>query len=255
MAAGEHPPIVELTIQGWRYAFVALSRMPAVLGLAMLIMFALNVATLPLFPGPQAEPGFAAQAIGTLSGIVTGFLLTPVAIAMHRFVLLGEVAQRYALAPSEPRFMRFFVFTVVYQLLIGVPGSLMSLAGKSETGLGVALALVFFALFVVAVIASVRLLILFPAIAVDARGAEWRNAMADTKGHSWRVLFVMILATIPSLIVTMPLYFTLAWPDGPGFSGGIFLGAVQSVVSVLTLCAFAAIASRLFAAFANKLNG
>ena len=150
--------------------------------------------------------------------------------------------------------MRFFTFTVVYQLLVSVPGTL-SLAGKSGTGLGVALALVFFVLFIVAVIASLRLLILFPAIAVDARGADWRNAMTDTKGHTWRVFFIAILATLPSLIVLLPLYFTLTWPDGPGLAGGIVLSATQAIVSVLTICALAAVASRLFAAFANKLNG
>ena len=255
MAAGEHPPIIGLAMEGWRYAFAALSRMPGLLGVATLFMFALNIVTLPLLPAPQAEPTLGMQVVSFLTSIASGFILTPVAIAMHRFVLLGEVAQRYSLNPSEPRFMRFFTFTVVYQLLVSVPGTLMSLAGKSGTGLGVALALVFFVLFIVAVIASLRLLILFPAIAVDARGADWRNAMTDTKGHTWRVFFIAILATLPSLIVLLPLYFTLTWPDGPGLAGGIVLSATQAIVSVLTICALAAVASRLFAAFANKLNG
>ena len=254
MATDERPAIIGSPIEGWRYAFAALSRMPGVLGVAMGIMLALNIVTLPLLPAPQAEPTLGMQVVSFLTSIASGFILTPVAIAMHRFVLLGEVAQRYSLNPSEPRFMRFFTFTVVYQLLVSVPGTL-SLAGKSGTGLGVALALVFFVLFIVAVIASLRLLILFPAIAVDARGADWRNAMTDTKGHTWRVFFIAILATLPSLIVLLPLYFTLTWPDGPGLAGGIVLSATQAIVSVLTICALAAVASRLFAAFANKLNG
>ena len=254
MATDERPAIIGSPIEGWRYAFAALSRMPGVLGVATLFMFALNIVTLPLLPAPQAEPTLGVQVVSFLTSIASGFVLTPVAIAMHRFVLLGEVAQRYSLNPSEPRFMRFFTFTVVYQLLVSVPGTL-SLAGKSGTGLGVALALVFFVLFIVAVIASLRLLILFPAIAVDARGADWRNAMTDTKGHTWRVFFIAILATLPSLIVLLPLYFTLTWPDGPGLAGGIVLSATQAIVSVLTICALAAVASRLFAAFANKLNG
>ena len=254
MATDERPAIIGSPIEGWRYAFAALSRMPGVLGVAMGIMLALNIVTLPLLPAPQAEPTLGMQVVSFLTSIASGFILTPVAIAMHRFVLLGEVAQRYSLNPSEPRFMRFFTFTVVYQLLVSVPGTL-SLAGKSGTGLGVALALVFFVLFIVAVIASLRLLILFPAIAVDARGADWRNAMTDTKGHTWRVFFIAILATLPSLIVLLPLYFTLTWPDGPGLAGGIVLSATQAIVSVLTICALAAVASRLFASFANKLNG
>ena len=98
----------------------------------------------------------------------------------------------------------------------------MSLTGKMETGLGLALAFIFFVLLVIATIASLRLLIVFPAIAVDARGADWRNAMADTKGHTWRVFFTVLATTLPALVITVPLYFMLAWPQRPGFAGGSF---------------------------------
>jgi hypothetical protein len=256
MAASENPPIIDSAVQGWRYAFAALSRMPGVLGVGILVTLALNVATLPLMPsGPKEDTNLVLQLAGLLIGLVQGFLLTPVAIAVHRFVLLGEVAPRYALTPSEQRFMRFFIFTVVYQLLVGVPGSLMSMTGKAATGLGSVLAFIFFILFIVALIASIRMLILFPAIAVDARGADWRNAMADTKGHSWRVFFISLATSLPMLALVVPLYFMLGGTDGPGFAGGLVLSAVQAVVGVLALAAYAAVASRLFAAFSNRLNG
>ena len=151
--------------------------------------------------------------------------------------------------------MRFFVFSVVYQLLTSVPGLLMSLTGKMESGLGLALAFIFFVLLVIATIASLRLLIVFPAIAVDARGADWRNAMEDTKGHTWRVFFTVLVTSLPALVITVPLYFTLAWPQRPGFADGIVLSILQSGIGVLLLAALAAVASRLFAAFSNKLNG
>ena len=77
MAIGEHPPIIGLAIEGWRYAFAALSRMPGLLGVAVLIMFALNVVTLPLLPDPQAEPTLGLQIMSSLINIVSGFLLTP----------------------------------------------------------------------------------------------------------------------------------------------------------------------------------
>jgi hypothetical protein len=254
MAADEHPPIFDMALQGWRLAFAAFSRMPAVIGIGMLVVFALSVASLPLLPGPKEELSLAIQLLSLLLGFVQGFLLTPVAIAVHRFVLLGEIARYYSLTPSQPRFMRFFLFTVVFQLLTIVPATLMSF-GK-EGGIGVLIwTLAAAALFIAAVIASLRLLILFPAIAVDARGADWRNAMADTKGHTWRVFFIVVLTSLPALVVTMPLYFTLSWPDAPGLIAGLFLSFAQSVVGVLSLAAFAAIASRLFAIFANRLNG
>ncbi len=254
MATSENPPIFELAIEGWRYAFAALSRMPSILGIAMAIVFGLSIVTLPLLPGPDEQPSLFFHLFGFLISIVQAYFLTPVAIAVHRFVLLGELTERYAPNPSDPRFMRFFAFSVVYQLLTGVPSFLMSLTGKTETGVGLVLAFIFFVLLVIALIASLRLLILFPAIAVDARGADWRNAMADTKGHTWRVFFIMLVTSLPALIISVPLYFTLAWPR-PELVGGIVLGVFQAVIGVLLLAACAAVASRLFAAFANKLNG
>jgi hypothetical protein len=151
--------------------------------------------------------------------------------------------------------MRFFIFTAVYQLLVGVPGSLMSLTGKADSGLGSVFAIMFSILFIIALIASIRLLILFPAIAVDARGADWRNAMADTKGHSWRVFFITIVSSLPMVVLVVPLYFMLGGTEGPGFAGSVVLSAAQATVGTLALAAYAAIASRLFAAFANRLNG
>jgi hypothetical protein len=258
MATEQGPFVRDTAVQGWRYAFAALSRMPAVIGAGILVVFVLNVLTLPLLPDVHADPPqpptAGTQILSMLIGIVSGFLLTPVAIAVHRFVLLGEITQRYWPDPRDPRFMRFFLVTIVYQLLIGVPSALVSIAAWSGTGLGISLSLIFSVALAIAIVASLRLLILFPAIAVDAAGAEWRNAMADTKGNTWTVFFIIAVAIIPSIIVSAPLFW-LVPPGGPGFTRGVVIALVQAAVSVFTLCAFAAVASKLFAAFSNKLNG
>ncbi|HKY09684.1 MAG TPA: hypothetical protein VJQ55_15650, partial [Candidatus Binatia bacterium] len=169
MAEADKPSIIGVPIEGWRHAFAALSGMPGLIGAGMVVLFIINLATLPLLPDVRADPPVPptiGMQIGSfLLGIVSGFLLTPVAIAVHRFVLLGELTPRYWPDPRDPRFMRFFLFTVVYQFLIGVPATLMSITAAGGTGPAIVLALVFFAILVVAIIASLRLLILFPAIA------------------------------------------------------------------------------------------
>lgn len=269
MAADANPPIFDTAIHGWRYAFAALSRMPGVLGAAMLMVFALSV--VKRWWLPDVESLFLqAEATGELDigqffqlsflfMIVRSFLLTPVVIAMHCFVLLGEVTPYYALRPSQSRFMRFFIFSIVFQLLLQIPVWLMVTSSEASIVLGLfgmlVLSTVLFALVIASIIVSLRLLILFPAIAVDAGGANWRNAIADTKGHTWRVFFIMLLTSIPVLVLAAPLYFLLGWPDGPSLTSGIILSVVQAVAGVLGLCAFAAVASRLFAAFANRLKG
>ena len=82
----------------------------------------------------------------------------------------------------------------------------------------------------------------FPAIAVDAVGATWSNARNDTKGHSWRVLFVFICTLLPMTIVTMPLTFSIAHGIGIGFIlyAGIKIvagriGDIKPVAGILAL--------------------
>jgi hypothetical protein len=59
------------------------------------------------------------------------FLLTPYFIAVHRFIILGEVTTNYQLTPGEPRFLRFFGWWLVLMLLtfvILVPGLVLPIS-------------------------------------------------------------------------------------------------------------------------------
>jgi hypothetical protein len=251
----DHPPIVDLAIAAWRYAFASFSRMPSVLGVAMLLVFIVNLVTLPLM-SVSSDASIGTEIVSLLIKALLAFLVTPVAIAVHRFVLLGEVTEHYAPSFSDQRFMRFFTFSIAFQVLTLIPATLMSLAMKYGGIVGTPFGLAFFALLVFAVITSLRLLILFPAIAVDARGAHFRNAIDDTKGHTWSVLFVVVATALPAILVELPFNFVFGWPpEQPGLGGGIVLSILQAVIGVLSLAAFAAAASQLFAAYANRLNG
>src|SRR5262249_27416393 len=48
---------------------------------------------------------------------------------------------------------------------------------------------------------GVRAIILFPAVAVDAPSANWRQAMADTDGYAWKIIFIIVVAALPFLVV------------------------------------------------------
>jgi hypothetical protein len=109
-------------------------------------------------------------------------------------------------------------------------------------------------LFFVAVFVAVRILILFPAIAVDAAGAQWRNAYRDSKGNFWRTLLILTVTMMPHILVMMPFYFLLEWPDGPGLFGGAILSVVQSIFGVASLAACAAAASLLYVAWSERLR-
>src|SRR5439155_2114286 len=80
-------------------------------------------------------------------------------------------------------------------LQAAVPTSTLSFGSRLAVNwIGVIIGLI-----VVAIVAM-RLTILFPAIAVDARGATVANALADTKGHMFEILLVFVLALLPLMV-------------------------------------------------------
>ncbi len=102
-----------------RRAFVA---MPALAGMTLAIVTSLGLVEI-LAP----HPGKDSQGLSLLLGLAQAFVQTPYLIAVHRFIILGEVTRRYALAPAELRFQRFFGWSVVLLLITSVPTLLMQL--------------------------------------------------------------------------------------------------------------------------------
>jgi hypothetical protein len=251
--ADEHPSVIGIAKEGWRLGLDAVRRMPLVMVGGFALTLALNLATLPLLPSFEEEIGLGSQLLELAGQVVLGFVLTPVAIAVHRFVLLGEVTARYTPNPFAPRFFLFFIWTVILQLLVTIPLLPAAIAGQTEDIDASFVATM--VLLVVVFYVVLRLIILFPAIAVDARGAQWRNAFADTKGQTGRVFGIVLLAAIPFLIVMLPAYVHLGWPTRDNFGPGLAFTVLYSAMYVISICVYAALASKLFAAFANKLNG
>jgi hypothetical protein len=241
-------------VTAWRDAFAAAHQMPVVLGIAMLAVLALSVLSIPIIPRKiDAPTGLGVEILSFVVGLVQGFLLTPAAIAVHRFVLLGERETSYRLEPGNPRFRRFFFFTVVLQIFIAIPSALVAVLPIRSGSTASGVILVVFGL--IAVIMMLRTLILFPAIAADAPGADLSNAVRDSKGHSWRILFIVIAVAIPIIAVYMPMFYWLWWPEGPSLGGTAVLVVVEAAEAVIGTAAYAAVASRLFMALADRLSG
>src|SRR5262249_18892374 len=106
--------VMSWAISAWRDAFAAVSAMPRVLGVASAAILALHIAGDPLM-------GRGYEFVYFLVGLGQAFLLTPVAIAVHRFVMIGEIETAYRLRPREARFQRFFVNAVIFQLIMSMP--------------------------------------------------------------------------------------------------------------------------------------
>jgi hypothetical protein len=211
---------------------------------------------LPDFDSGSSETG--ALLAGFVASGVQAFLLTPCMIAAHRFIILGEVTPRYRLEPRAPRFQLFFLWSLALSLGYWVPSfGLAVLPQVMPYALVAGSALFIVAVF--AVIVSFRLMILFPAVAVDAPGATWDNALADTKGHVWRMLFITLLSGLPAGIALIAVLALVASAGliGEGTPGvaGVFLSALlDGAVGTIGLTLAIAIASRLYEQLGDRVN-
>jgi hypothetical protein len=182
---------------------------------------------------------------------LTGVLFAPLAIVVHRFVLLGETTNRYPLDPFDARYVRFVGFAVLFKLALVLPNLLTSLQARvaPDSATTAVFGLVTAVVVVVVLIMTLRRLILFPAIAIDAPGATWDNARRDTKGISWRVFFIFFCTALPQLIVSGAIT-ALVLDRGGGL---MLLSIIGPFVGIPTIAAFAAAASHIFQARADNL--
>jgi len=257
--AEKKPPVINTAAIAWRDAFRAIEVMPAVAGIAFVLYLVMSLA-ISINANPYAlvgSPWLPIISIG--ASIVQAVLLSPLAIAVHRFVLLGEEANRYPLEPKSGRYLRFVGFAILVKILWLIPNTIESLipARDNNSALATELKFLAFVLVITVVIVVVRRAILFPAIAIDAPGATWSKARLDTKGSSWRVAFVFISTALPVLVING----VLAWlwllltPQAQPNAGSLLLfSVIEAVIAIAALCAFAAAASHIYRARADIMT-
>jgi hypothetical protein len=257
--ADTKPPVIATAIIAWGDAFRAIGAMPVVAGIAFVLVLVTSFAGLAIIPDPYAlvrSPWLPVVSLG--SSIVQAVLLAPLAVAVHRFVLLGEITNRYPLDPGSSRYLRFVGFAILVKILWLIPSTIQTLIlgpAKDNPALAAGLGILVLVLFITVVIIVVRRAILFPAIAIDAPGATWSNARLDTKGSSWRVAFIFVLTALPIMVIGGPLYWlVLGQQAQPSTGSWLFFSVIGAVVGVPALCAYAAAASHIYRARADVMT-
>jgi hypothetical protein len=256
--AEKKPPVIETAVIAWRDAFRVIEVMPVVAGIAFVLSLVMSLSIYAINTNPYAlvgSPWLPIILIG--ASIVQAVLLAPLAIAVHRFVLLGEKTNRYPLDPTSSRYLRFVGFAILVKILWQIPSTIESLI-PADSGLAGVVGIPAFVLVITVVIMVVRRAILFPAIAIDAPGATWSKARLDTKGSSWRVAFVFVLTALPILVINGLLAWL--WLSGltseaqPSAGSFLFFSVIEAVIAIPALCAFAAAASHIYLARADVLT-
>ena len=246
------PAIIQTAVMAWAAAFRVIGAMPLVVGIGLAIGLVISLASFAITPDPNAPFASGWSVVvgiitDVLEAVLQAVLLAPLAIVVHRYVLLGELTNRYPLDPSSARYVRFVGFSILINILLLIPSSLVFIANSKEhpalVGFGIIGGLV---LLIIIIIVAVRRAILFPAIAIDAPGATWSNARDDTKGSSWRVAFIFFCVALPAMVILAALYYVFR-------NSPLTSSIIESIIEIPTLCAYAAAVSHIFRARADKL--
>ena len=239
------PPLMTAFRLAYSDALDALRAMPnlAVAGLLILIG-ASAVSVLVVHSLVPAESLLGRE----IMGLVTNFLLTPFLIAVHRFIILREITGRYVIEPRDPRFQLFFCWSAALYIVSAIGEALAELAtsspgGRASVGLVVSIAML---------VLSLRMTVLFPAVAVDAPGATWRGAWQDTRGHAL-YLFGLVLVTILPVVLVTGLLLRFRSVSSSAFVSFVTL-IVGAAGMVLALTLLVAITSRFFLAVGDRVK-
>ena len=162
---------------------------------AILILIAISVGA-ELVPQRLWEQQLSGLALGIIRNAIWALLLAPFIIALHRFVILGEIMPAYTLPITEPDFQMFFGWLFALKVFVGLPIDLLGALQAFNWSLRASTTVFVVALFAMAFL-SLRLSILLPACAVKAPSATLSRALADTSGEALRIFALFFLALLP----------------------------------------------------------
>jgi hypothetical protein len=193
--------------------------------------------------------------------VIQALILMPLAIAVHRFVLLGEVFDNRSLQINIHRYKRFAIYASLLALILAIPKVLTILEATMSYNRDEPLPTVFvpirFAVEVLAYAFFGATMALFPAIALDVEGAGIRNALNASKFDLFRILAAAALGLLPIVIFQVALQYVYeilsAW-HGPFYNSwqpALWQGGVIALPMVVGAAILAATASYVYAGYSQ----
>jgi hypothetical protein len=240
-------PLLRTVVGSWYDALRVIEDVGILFAIVVTVLLGLN------YVGVTREWGHPApdyQLLGALSLFLgQPFVLTALAIAVHRTLLLQRTDLRFF--ADYRQYLQFFGYVVLLLGLCQVPMVLLDLDLSNETvtwRTGIATVLL------VAILALLaRILIFFPALAIHAPGARMGNALRDSQGHGGRIMVILICALMPLLAVGAIVFDFLEDIQSGPF--GTFLTLeTRALGAAIATTVVAATASRLYSSYADSLG-
>ncbi len=248
-----HLPIkrtLSASYRDWR-RFLLAQRGIVLCGFLIIVAIAAVVA----FESPLlSQQILAGSILDLLEDAVWALLLTPVVIAVHRFVIQDVITGSYTLPLGDPVYRLFFVWLFALMLLAGLPFTLLGVMQMLGWPLPVTTA-GFAAALLAAAALALRLTILLPAIAVQAPGATPASAFADSGDQALRIFAVFFLGLAPWAILDIVVTILLGRGAEIAGSPRAMVGhLVAGISQTVTLTLSAAIASHVFQALGDAVK-
>jgi hypothetical protein len=252
-------PILETILKAWTDGFRAMRDMPlvAACALVLLVLVATGVyfatGAILLNSGRSAQEWVESPAWLTFVMFSTSIrivLLAPLFMAVHRYVIGGAVARQYPLNPLRPSYLRYVGMALAVYAALKLPEMIGVLLAPARTLL---LFDLLFALLTTAMMITVAVVVLgkialFPAIAVNARSASWRDTPLADAGNLMRTIAVMIAIIGPAQLAAWLVHGYLPAPHWPNGNEQLVRSLALVLVDLPTLCALAAAMARIYLA-------
>lgn len=220
----ERPSARQVTARAWQSLLSATRRMAPFFVTAFLLLVAVTFLSnrlshlLPFTPADYArhlvKPGpvplgglLLLLAFTTLTTILHAIVLAPVAVAMHRFILLGET--RTGLYAVNAVSLHFAAWAALFQVTLG----LFQMIQLLRPGMHFVVSLMNLGYWVLVL----WTLLLFPSVAVEEPSSAAKRldtALERTKGNFWLTFRAMFLTLAPLVLVMSLVFLVPMFKDG-----------------------------------------
>jgi hypothetical protein len=179
-------PVGELVFTSIRHTWRHLGYVLRIGGLWLLLVVGLDLAQ-------AAWEGADSYLPTLLFAVAHAFLMAPLAVAWHRFILAGEVMPGFNLQFTR-RAGEYFLYAVLVEQLMLAPQQAVLSQGVQQPGEAASgFAALFLLLVPVTLYVSTRLSLVLPAKALGLDGFGLAAAWAMGRGNGWRLACGMLL--------------------------------------------------------------